>query len=128
MSRYRVLVRPLAIYYTRCTSHDLDDFIYVGAMGLLRAVERFDAHQQENFASFAKLHILGAILDHLRDQAPTIRKPRRQVELEHRVRQLDMDGPAVEVGQRTTPRRSLRRWGSARTHGSGLRPGAKSAG
>jgi len=60
-------------------------------LGLLTAAERFDAHQQENFASLflPSPTSEGAILHYLRDQAPVIRKPRRQVKLEHRVRQLE---------------------------------------
>jgi RNA polymerase sigma-B factor len=41
----RALVRPLAVYYYRCSPVPLDDLIQVGMLGLIRATERFELSQ-----------------------------------------------------------------------------------
>ncbi|QEY31734.1 sigma-70 family RNA polymerase sigma factor [Synechococcus sp. RSCCF101] len=89
VARYRELVRPLAVHYARCSNQELEDLIQVGLMGLMRAAEGFDDSRQDCFPAYARSHIRGAILHYLRDQAPVIRLPRRQVELEKSVRRLE---------------------------------------
>jgi RNA polymerase sigma-B factor len=60
----------------------------VGLLGLLRAAELYRSSEGTPFTAFARPHIRGAILHYLRDQAPVIRLPRRQQELEDRIRVL----------------------------------------
>ena len=75
------LVRPIAFHYGRCCRESVDDLLQVGLIGLIRAAERFDTQQGTPFEAFARPHIRGAILHHLRDVAPSVRLPRRQAEI-----------------------------------------------
>jgi RNA polymerase sigma-B factor len=83
---YRELVRPIALHYARCSQQPSDDLIQVGLLGLIRAAELFAADRQIPFGAFARPHIRGAILHYLRDCAPSVRLPRRQAELQERLR------------------------------------------
>ncbi|MFZ9228795.1 MAG: sigma-70 family RNA polymerase sigma factor [Prochlorococcaceae cyanobacterium] len=74
------LVKPIAIGYARQSNVSLDDLLQVGAMGLLRAAERYQSSIGIPFAGFARPHIRGAILHYLRDQAHFVRLPRRMEE------------------------------------------------
>jgi RNA polymerase sigma-B factor len=85
---HRALVRPLAVHYCRCSPEPLEDLIQVGMLGLIRAAERFERSQGTPFEAFARPHIRGAILHHLRDCAPAVRLPRRQAELQERLLRL----------------------------------------
>ncbi len=85
---HRALVRPLAVHYCRCSPEPLDDLIQVGMLGLIRAAERFERSQGTPFEAFARPHIRGAILHHLRDCAPAVRLPRRQAELQEKLLRL----------------------------------------
>ena len=96
---YRELVRPIALHYAGLCREGADDLIQVGLMGLIRAAERFDPSTGTPFSAFARQHVRGAILHYLRDQAPAIRLPRRQQELQDRVRQFSRDWQ-TRIGQR----------------------------
>jgi RNA polymerase sigma-B factor len=85
---YRELVRPIALHYAALCREGADDLIQVGLMGLIRAAERFEPSTGTPFSAFARQHVRGAILHYLRDQAPAIRLPRRQQELQDRVRKF----------------------------------------
>ncbi|MEB3256131.1 MAG: sigma-70 family RNA polymerase sigma factor [Synechococcaceae cyanobacterium] len=74
------LVPPLAHHYSRCCAEPYEDLRQVGLLGLIRAAERYSPDQGTPFAAFARPHIRGAILHHLRDVAPSVRLPRRQAE------------------------------------------------
>jgi RNA polymerase sigma-B factor len=89
VERYRLLVRPIARHYQRCTPEPLEDLEQVGLLGLLRAAELYHPERHIAFEAFARPHIRGAILHYLRDQARPVRLSRRQMELEDRVRQLN---------------------------------------
>jgi len=82
------LVRPIALHYCRCSAEPLDDLIQVGQLGLIRAAELFQRSQGTPFGGFARPHIRGAILHHLRDCAPAVRLPRRQAELQEKLLRL----------------------------------------
>ena len=86
---HRELVRPIALHYCRCSRENLDDLLQVGLLGLIRAAELFNSDQGTPFTAFARPHIRGAILHHLRDIAPTVRLPRRQAELQERLAKLE---------------------------------------
>lgn len=88
VARHLELVRPIAHHYSSLCREGRDDLTQVGLLGLLRAAELFQSDQGTPFEAFARHHIRGAILHYLRDQAPVIRLPRRQRELEDRVRRL----------------------------------------
>jgi len=85
---YRELVRPIALHYSALSPECPDDLIQVGLLGLIRAAELYLPSLGTPFSAFARHHIRGAILHYLRDQAGAIRVPRRQQELEDKLRQL----------------------------------------
>jgi RNA polymerase sigma-B factor len=98
---HRDLVRPIAIHYGRCCRESVEDLLQVGLIGLIRAAERFDSHQGTPFTAFARPHIRGAILHHLRDVAPSVRLPRRQAELQERL--LRLERQLLQQGRVATP-------------------------
>ncbi len=61
-----------------------DDLVQVGTIGLLNAVDRFDA-TRDSFTAFAVPTILGEIRRHFRDRGWALRVPRRLQELSRRV-------------------------------------------
>jgi len=77
---HRPLVAPIAAHYAQLSPEPIEDLIQVGLIGLLRAAESYDSSTQIPFESFARPHIRGAILHHLRDRAWLVRLPRRQAE------------------------------------------------
>lgn len=81
---HRSLVAPIACHYAQLSPEPIEDLIQVGLIGLLRAAKGYDASTQISFESFARPHIRGAILHHLRDRAWSVRLPRRQAERQWR--------------------------------------------
>ncbi len=57
----------------------------MGCLGLIKAYNRYEAARGAPFPSFAKPHILGAILHFLRDRAGLVRLPR---DVEERVMKI----------------------------------------
>ena len=81
IEQHRHLVPAIARRYASCCPEPLEDLIQEGLIGLLQAAQRYDRKQDVPFAAFARLHIRGAILHHLRDRLWCVRLPRRQAEL-----------------------------------------------
>jgi RNA polymerase sigma-B factor len=82
---YLPLVRSLARRFVFRGEH-LDDLVQVGAIGLIKAVDRFDPARGVDLAAYATPTILGEIRRHLRDRAALIRVPRHEQETSARVR------------------------------------------
>jgi RNA polymerase sigma-B factor len=59
----------------------LEDLVQVALVGLVNAIDRFDAGKGVPFAGFASATIVGELKHHLRDRAWAIRPPRRMQEL-----------------------------------------------
>jgi RNA polymerase sigma-B factor len=100
---HRDLVRPVALHYARRCQEPLEDLHQVGLLGLIRAAELYRPAQGTPFQSFARPHIRGAILHYLRDEAPSVRLPRRQAELQERLQRLSgqlEDSAARQLRQR----------------------------
>src|SRR3989442_15533303 len=57
---------------------DLDDLIGAGVLGLIDAVDRFDASRAIPFEAYARTRIQGAILDALRAEDHLSRRDRRR--------------------------------------------------
>jgi RNA polymerase sigma-B factor len=58
-----------------------DDLLQVGTIGLIKAIDRFDAERGVEFSTYATPTILGEIKRHFRDKSWAIRVPRRLQEL-----------------------------------------------
>ena len=79
------LVRSLARRYA-FAGEPLEDLEQVGAIGLIKAVDRFDARRQTPLAAYAAPVIAGEIRHHVRDLAFPVRLPRRARRAGERVR------------------------------------------
>jgi RNA polymerase sigma-B factor len=73
---YLPLVEALAHRHERGGAEH-DDLVQAGSIGLLNAIERYDAARGEEFAAFAVPTIAGEMKRHLRDRAAAVRLPRR---------------------------------------------------
>jgi RNA polymerase sigma-B factor len=74
------LVRYLASKFSN-RGEPLDDLIQVGAVGLLKAIDRFDADRGVGFSTYAMPTIVGEIKRYFRDKGWALRVPRRLQEL-----------------------------------------------
>jgi len=115
VNRYRALVTPIAVHYGRRWPEPRDDLVQVGLLGLLRAAELLQPQTTTPFEAFARPHIRGAILHYLRDAAPAVRLPRRQMEWQDRIRQF-RSGWLGEHGQEPTPEELRQGLGLTRQH------------
>lgn len=86
-----MLFQPLAEYLARRFAgrgEGLDDLIQVANVGLLGAIDRFDASHEVQFSTYAAATIVGELKRHFRDKGWTIRVPRRLQELGLRINRL----------------------------------------
>jgi RNA polymerase sigma-B factor len=74
------LARRLASRYAR-TQEPLEDLIQVASLGLVKAIDRFDADRGVAFATFAVPTILGELKRHFRDTGWSLHVPRKLQEL-----------------------------------------------
>ena len=77
---WRPMARRLAQRYAR-HGEALEDLVQVASVGLIRAVDRFDAGRGTPFTGFAIPTIAGELKRHFRDRTWSIRVPRRLQEL-----------------------------------------------
>ncbi|MDH2415342.1 RNA polymerase sigma factor SigF [Nocardioides sp. CER19] len=68
-----------------------EDLLQVGAIGLLKAIDRFDADRGVEFSTYATPTILGEIKRHFRDKGWAIRVPRRLQELRMQIAAASAD-------------------------------------
>jgi RNA polymerase sigma-B factor len=84
MRRYLPLARRIASRY-RGTGEPFDDLLQVAAVGLLKAIRRFDPGRGIMFSSYATPTILGELRRHFRDTTWVVHVPRDLQELALRV-------------------------------------------
>lgn len=72
--------RALALRYRR-RGEPIDDLAQVAALGLMKAIDRWDPERGVELTTYATPTILGELLHHLRDHTWGIRPPRRLQEL-----------------------------------------------
>lgn len=78
------MARSLALRY-RERGVPVEDLVQVAALGLVKAVQGFDAGRGSDFLAYAAPTITGEIKRHFRDTGWTVRPPRRLQELRTRV-------------------------------------------
>ena len=94
------LVRALASRYAG-RGEPLEDLVQVGALGLVKAVDRFDVDRGVEFSSYAVPTIVGEIRRHFRDKAWAMHVPRRVKELSVRLSRV-LDELTTELGRSPT--------------------------
>jgi RNA polymerase sigma-B factor len=97
--RYLPLARRLARRYQR-REEPLEDLVQVASLGLLKAIDRFDADRDVAFSSFAVPTVLGEIKRHFRDRTWSVRVPR---DLQELVLRVDRAAAELSVGKRRAP-------------------------
>ena len=75
IERHLPLVRSVARRYAD-RGEPLEDLVQVGAVGLIKAVDRYDPHRGVTLGAYAAPTIEGEIRNHLRDRGTLIRLPR----------------------------------------------------
>ncbi|MFC9685136.1 RNA polymerase sigma factor SigF [Streptomyces sp. NPDC056948] len=86
----------------RSRGESLDDLRQVAALGLVKAVDRYDPELGNAFESYAVPTITGEIKRHFRDHMWTLHVPRRVQELRNRVRFASQDLSQTIPGRRPT--------------------------
>jgi RNA polymerase sigma-B factor len=76
IERHLPLVRSIARRFAGA-GEPLDDLVQVGAIGLIKAVDRFDPARGPRLEPYAAAAISGEIRHHLRDRCSVVRLPRR---------------------------------------------------
>jgi RNA polymerase sigma-B factor len=80
IERYMSLVRSLARRYAS-RGEQLDDLVQIGAIGLIKAIDRFDVSRGFELTTYATPNIIGEIKRHFRDHGWAVRVPRGLQEL-----------------------------------------------
>ncbi|WP_432056357.1 RNA polymerase sigma factor SigF [Streptomyces sp. bgisy022] len=86
----------------RSRGESYDDLRQVAALGLVKAVDRYDPDLGNAFESYAVPTITGEIKRHFRDHMWTLHVPRRVQDLRNRVRHATQDLSATIPGRRPT--------------------------
>jgi RNA polymerase sigma-B factor len=100
IERYMSLVRSLARRYAY-RGEQLDDLVQIGAIGLIKAIDRFDLERGVELTTYATPNIIGEIKRHFRDKGWSVRVPRGLQELNVQVSKL-MEQLTVQSGRSPT--------------------------
>jgi RNA polymerase sigma-B factor len=102
VERFLPLARELARRFVD-TGEPLDDLRQVAAVGLLKAIDRFDPARGTRFTSYAAPTILGELRRHIRDKGWAVHVPR---ELQERAVAASRQAEALasRLGRSPTPR------------------------
>jgi RNA polymerase sigma-B factor len=80
IEQYMSLVRSLARRYSY-RGEQLEDLVQIGAIGLIKAIDRFDVNRGVELTTYATPNIIGEIKRHFRDRGWSVRVPRGLQEL-----------------------------------------------
>src|SRR5947199_6749611 len=80
IEQYMSLVRSLARRYAY-RGEQLEDLVQIGAIGLIKAIDRFDLERGVELTTYATPNIIGEIKRHFRDRGWSVRVPRGLQEL-----------------------------------------------
>ena len=100
IEQYMSLVRSLARRYNY-RGEQLDDLIQIGAIGLIKAIDRFDLSRGVELTTYATPNIIGEIKRHFRDRGWAVRVPRGLQELNVQLSRL-IESMSVELGRSPT--------------------------
>src|SRR2546428_9453524 len=94
------LVRSLARRYSY-RGEQLDDLVQIGAIGLIKAIDRFDLERGVELTTYATPNIIGEIKRHFRDRGWSVRVPRGLQELNVQLSRL-VEHLTVQLGRSPT--------------------------
>ena len=80
IEQYMSLVRSLARRYSY-RGEQFEDLVQIGAIGLIKAIDRFDLDRGVELTTYATPNIIGEIKRHFRDKGWSVRVPRGLQEL-----------------------------------------------
>jgi RNA polymerase sigma-B factor len=94
------LVRSLARRYSY-RGEQLEDLVQIGAIGLIKAIDRFDVNRGVELTTYATPNIIGEIKRHFRDRGWAVRVPRGLQELNVQLSRL-LERLTVQLGRSPT--------------------------
>jgi RNA polymerase sigma-B factor len=100
IEQYMSLVRSLARRYSY-RGEQLEDLVQIGAIGLIKAIDRFDLDRGVELTTYATPNIIGEIKRHFRDKGWSVRVPRGLQELNVKLSRL-MEQLTVQLGRSPT--------------------------
>jgi RNA polymerase sigma-B factor len=100
IEQYMSLVRSLARRYAY-RGEQLDDLVQIGAIGLIKAIDRFDVDRGVELTTYATPNIIGEIKRHFRDKGWSVRVPRGLQELNVQLSKL-IEEQTIELGRSPT--------------------------
>jgi RNA polymerase sigma-B factor len=100
IEQYMSLVRSLARRYSY-RGEQLEDLVQIGAIGLIKAIDRFDVNRGVELTTYATPNIIGEIKRHFRDRGWSVRVPRGLQELNIQLSRL-LEELTVQNGRSPT--------------------------
>jgi len=100
IEQYMSLVRALARRYSY-RGEQLEDLVQIGAIGLIKAIDRFDLDRGVELTTYATPNIIGEIKRHFRDKGWSVRVPRGLQELNVQLSRL-VESLTVQLGRSPT--------------------------
>jgi RNA polymerase sigma-B factor len=100
IEQYMSLVRSLARRYSY-RGEQLEDLVQIGAIGLIKAIDRFDVNRGVELTTYATPNIIGEIKRHFRDRGWSVRVPRGLQELNIQLSRL-LEQLTVQLGRSPT--------------------------
>ena len=100
IEQYMSLVRSLARRYSY-RGEQLEDLVQIGAIGLIKAIDRFDIDRGVELTTYATPNIIGEIKRHFRDRGWSVRVPRGLQELNVQLSRL-VEQLTVQLGRSPT--------------------------
>ena len=100
IEQYMSLVRSLARRYSY-RGEQLEDLVQIGAIGLIKAIDRFDVNRGVELTTYATPNIIGEIKRHFRDKGWSVRVPRGLQELNVQLSRL-VEQLTVQYGRSPT--------------------------
>jgi RNA polymerase sigma-B factor len=100
IEQYMSLVRSLARRYSY-RGEQFEDLVQIGAIGLIKAIDRFDLDRGVELTTYATPNIIGEIKRHFRDKGWSVRVPRGLQELNVQLSRL-MDQLTVQLSRSPT--------------------------